>query len=165
MSSELLRDLANASASIARFQEITAPRVLAPASDDNSSHHRQPPTPSYYSQSLAGSTGLRPLSPPYQSSTSQPVSLPSLRAHALHEPPARLAPPARVLFPIRGQPIDRTTTPSPASPQSSTRSSPSLESSCCGGYIDCTDLVEEEGEGNQDSGGNFSLRTSRNLAN
>ncbi|OAX42299.1 hypothetical protein K503DRAFT_797313 [Rhizopogon vinicolor AM-OR11-026] len=167
MSSELLRDLAKASASIVRFQEITAPRTLALTPDDNFLHRRQPPISSY-SHSPAGPTGFRPPSFPCPGPLSQPVTLPSLHAHARNEPPARLTLPNQVL-PIHGQPIDRIPSrSSSASPQpSEARSSPSLESTCCGGYIDCnseccgglldcTGLVESEGEsegqGDQDSG-------------
>ncbi|KAG1751647.1 uncharacterized protein EDB91DRAFT_1243892 [Suillus paluster] len=151
VSSELLRNLVNASASIARFQEITAPRPPA-APDDTSFHGRQQPISSC-SQPLAGPGGLRPQSPPCQA-PSQPITLSPLHAQ---EP--RRTPPNQILSPIHGQPVDQNPTPASASSQSLAPSpAPSYCSECCGGYLDCTDLLEEkeeeeageEGEGDQD---------------
>lgn len=172
MSSELLRDLASASASIARFQEITAPRVSTPTPDANSLHRQQSPIPSY-SQSLAASSSTALPSvlcqvPP------QPVTPPSLQVHALHEPTARLTLPYRVLSPIQVQSNERTPTSSSASSQPSGTSAPSPESECCGGYVDCSseccggyldcsELVEEEDEGHEEGGdsGRNSTKSSR----
>jgi hypothetical protein len=160
VSSELLHHLVNASASIARFQEITAPRASAPAPDDN---HGQPPMPSH-PQSLASSTCPHPSFP--CQTPSQPVTLPSVHPD---EPAARVTIPNRVLSPIHAQSIDRDPTSVSASPQPSGRTpSPSLESECCGGYIDCsseccggyfdcselTEGGEGQNERNEDYGGN-----------
>ncbi|KAG0706077.1 hypothetical protein DFH29DRAFT_202501 [Suillus ampliporus] len=154
VSSELLRDLVNASASIARFQEITAPRAPAPP-DDNSFHHQQPPISSY-SQPLAGPGCHRPGSSCCQA-PSQLIPLSPLHAQ---EPQPRPTPPHRTLSPIHGQPIDRIFTSLSTSQSLASSPSPSHDSECCGGYLDCTELLEEkegeeegeEGEGDQDSG-------------
>ncbi|KAG2146446.1 uncharacterized protein EDB93DRAFT_476525 [Suillus bovinus] len=158
-SSELLRDLLNASASIARFQQITAPRTPVPP-DDNSFHQRQPPISSY-SQPPSGPNGLRSSE---SSSPRQAPSQPITPSHilALQESRARMAPPNQILFPTDGQRKDRASASSSASSQAqATSPSPSLGSEeCCGGYIDCTQLLEEkegevegddeEGEGDED---------------
>ncbi|KAG1777638.1 hypothetical protein EV702DRAFT_1196854 [Suillus placidus] len=145
VSSELLRDLVNASASIARFQQITAPRAPVPL-DDNSFHHRQPPIPSY-SQPPAGPSGLRPSesSSPRQASP-QPMTILPSHVLALQESRARPTPPNQILSPIDGQRIDQTPVSSSAGSQApATSPSPSIGSEeCCGGYIDCTRLLEEE---------------------
>jgi hypothetical protein len=144
VSSELLRDLVNASASIARFQQITAPRAPVP-SDDNS-FHRQQPTMSLYSQPPAGPSGLRSSesSSPRQASL-QPITILPSHVLALQESRTHPAPPNRIPSLIDAQRIDRTPASSLASSQARTTSpSPSLESEeCCGGYIDCTQLLEE----------------------
>lgn len=156
ISSELLRDLVNASASIARFQQITATRAPVPP-DDNSFHHRQPPESSY--SPPAGPSSLRPSSPPRQA-PSHPVTI--TPSHVLQELRARPAPPHRMLAPIDGQRIDRTPASSSASSQAPVTSpSPSPGSEeCCGGYLDCSELIEEkddeedeeEGEEDEDFG-------------
>ncbi|KAG2345701.1 hypothetical protein BDR05DRAFT_960611 [Suillus weaverae] len=154
VSSELLRDLVNASASIARFQQITTPRAPVPP-DDNSFHHRQPPIPSY-SQPLAGPSGLRPSesSSPRQASP-QPITILPSHALALQESRARPTPPNQILLPIDGQRIDRTPVSSSAGSQAPAMSpSPSIGSEeCCGGYIDCTRLLEEEEDEDEEGKG------------
>ncbi|KAG1753038.1 hypothetical protein EDB19DRAFT_1824418 [Suillus lakei] len=151
VSSELLRNLANASASIARFQQITAPHApaLVPP-DDNSFHRRQPPISSY-SQPPAGPSGLRPSSSPRLASL-QPVTILPSHVLALQEPRLRPAPPDQILPPIDGQQIDRTPTTSSANSQApATSPSPSFGSEeCCGGYLDCTLLEEKEGDDKED---------------
>ncbi|KAG1786182.1 hypothetical protein EV424DRAFT_1570790 [Suillus variegatus] len=133
VSSELLRDLLNASASIARFQQITAPR----------------PSNLRHSES----------SSPRQAS-SQPITILPSHVLALQEFRAHLSPPNRILSPIDERRMDRTPASSSTSSQArETSPSPSLGSEeCCGGYIDCTQLIEEdegedeegEGEGEED---------------
>lgn len=164
VSSELLRDLVNASASIARFQQITAPRAPVPP-DDNSFHHRQPPISSY-SQPPAGPSGLHSSesSSPRQA-FSQPITILPSHVLALQESRTHPAPPNRIPSLIDGQRTDRTPASSSTSSQArATSPSPSLGSECCGGYIDCTQLLEEkeredededeegEGEGDEDFG-------------
>ncbi|KAG2043558.1 hypothetical protein BDR03DRAFT_425710 [Suillus americanus] len=153
VSSELLRDLVNASASIARFQQITAPRAPVP-SDHDSFHHRQPPISSY-SQPPAGPSGLHPSgssSPPQASS--QPITILPSHVLALQESRARPAPQNQILSPIDEQRIDRTHASSSASSQARAASpSPSLGSECCGGYIDCTQLLEGKEGGEEDEEG------------
>lgn len=145
VSSELLRDLVNASASIARFQQITAPRAPVPLYD-NSFHHRQPPTSSY-SQPPAGLRPSRSSSP--RQASSQPTTILSSHVLALQESRARPAPQKRIPSPIDERRINRTPASSLASSQArATSPSLSLDSEeCCGGYIDCTHLLEDEEEG------------------
>lgn len=158
VSSELLRDLVNASASIARFQQITAPRAPVPP-DIKSFHHQQPPISSY-SQPPAGPSGVRSSesSSPRQAS-SQPITILPSHVLALQESRTHPAPPNRIPSLIDGQRIDRTpASPSASSQVRATSPSPSLGSEeCCGGYIDCTQLLEEkegggEGEGEGEEG-------------
>lgn len=156
VSSELLRDLVNASASIARFQQITAPRAPVPLYD-SFFHHRQPPI----SSPPAGPSGLRPSMSSSDSSPRQASSRPTtiLPSHvlALQESRARPAPQNRIPSPIGGPRINRTPASSSASSQArATSPSLSLDSEeCCGGYIDCTQLLEEEDgeDGDGDEGG------------
>lgn len=155
VSSELLRDLVNASASIARFQQITAPRSAPVPPDDNSFHHRPPPISSY-SQPPAGPSGLRSSesSSPRQAS-SQPITILPSHVLALQESRIHPAPSNRIPTLIDGQRTDRTPASSSASSQArATSPSPSLGSEeCCGGYIDCTQLLEEkEGEDEDEEG-------------
>ncbi|KAG1898059.1 uncharacterized protein F5891DRAFT_502135 [Suillus fuscotomentosus] len=164
VSSELLRDLLNASASIARFQQITAPRAPVPL-DVNSFHHRQPSISSY-SQPPAGPSNLRhsESSSPRQAS-SQPITILPSHVLALQEFRAHPSPPNRILSPIDERRMDRTPASSSTSSQArETSPSPSLGSEeCCGGYIDCTQLIEEdegedeEGEGEGDEDEDFGI--------
>lgn len=159
VSSELLRDLVNASASIARFQQITAPRAPVPP-DHNSFHHRQPPIPiSSYSQPPAGPSVFRPSeSPSPRQASSQPTTILPSHVLALQESRARSAPQNQILSPIDGQRIDRTPASSSAGLQARAVSpSPSLGSECCGGYIDCTDLLEEKEEEEEEEEGDEDL--------
>jgi len=170
VSSELLRDLVTASASIARFQQITTPRTPVPP-DHNSFHHRQAPIPSY-SQPPAGPSGLRPSesSSPRQASSQPSTTLPS-HVLALQESRTCPAPQNRMLSPNDRQRIDRTPASSSASSQDRAMSpSPSLDSEeCCGGYFDCSQLLEEdegededeEGDGDEDLGIYHSTHTSK----
>lgn len=140
-SSELMQDLTAVTASLARFQQLAFPNKQTVSATDNNGR----PTESspHFSHTTATSNALRPASFP-SPAPSPPYNY---AVHASHD----YNPPSRKRFHREDSPSTPASwsleLPPPRlndSRSTSRTRSPSLGSDCCGGIVDCRDLVEEE---------------------
>ncbi|KIK97377.1 hypothetical protein PAXRUDRAFT_825012 [Paxillus rubicundulus Ve08.2h10] len=149
-SRDLMQHLTNLSASISRFQRVAQPWTLSPLPSEPSLYvlHSDPHHSTSVSRQPQSSTStLHRLHPAVLPSPPSPASLLS-KLPPIN--PTLVRPETHVLPPpqssdhhrrLRDSQPDATSTPTPDTCPSP---SPSLGSDCCGGYIDCTGLVEEE---------------------
>ncbi|KAH7909967.1 hypothetical protein BJ138DRAFT_1154029 [Hygrophoropsis aurantiaca] len=143
-SSDLLNQLAAASTSIARFQQILQPGMAL----------EPPPSPCRRTTSLPSHASTSSLPHPYHGGFRpacfpSPAPSPPQTGHSAHQSGSRestLPCPDHVRERI-GDYRNASNSPPLATNASLSRSpSLSLGSECCGGLVDCTDLIEEDEE-------------------
>jgi hypothetical protein len=152
-SRDLMQHLANLSASISQFQRVAQSRTVSPLPNEPSLHalHSNPHHSTSVSRQPQSSTSsLHRLHPAIFPSPPSPASLLSKLppiAPTLVRPETHSLPPLRnsdYQSRLRDSQSDATSTSTQETPDTCPSPSPSLGSDCCGGYVDCTGLVEEE---------------------
>ncbi|KAF8842988.1 hypothetical protein BDN67DRAFT_251883 [Paxillus ammoniavirescens] len=151
-SRDLMQHLANLSTSISQFQRVAQSRTLSPLPYEPSLYalHSNPHHCTSVSRQPQSSTSGPAILPSPPSPASLLSKLPPI-VPTFVRPETHGLPPLRnsdYHSQLRGSQSDATSTSTQDTPDTypspSPSPSPSLGSDCCGGYVDCTGLVEEE---------------------